>query len=82
MDTTYRVGIEVEVLLKPIGMVFRHDEKLKVITDYIISKCNHILDSSTQLRNRVRRPPRKPIKEWCLTIDNSVTTYEWNNCMW
>jgi hypothetical protein len=81
MNPSYRIGIEVELLLKPIGMVFRFDTKLKVITDYIVKKCNLTLGPSTQLRNRVQRQPHHAISDWCLTTDNSVETVEWNHCM-
>lgn len=80
MDPTYRIGIEIELLLAPSDISFRPHEKLRIVTDHIISKCNPSLPSTAQLRNRVDKQCRRP-QYWSLKKDNSVVADKWNTCI-
>lgn len=77
MYSLYRIGIEVEFMLKPLAVQFSASEKLRTIVDRIISACNPQLRASAQLRNRVDKSCSRP-EHWSLKKDNSVIAYEWN----
>lgn len=80
MDPTYRIGIEIELLLAPSDITFRPHEKLRIVTAHIISNCNPSLPPTAQLRNRVDKQCRRP-QYWSLKTDHSVVADEWNTCI-
>ncbi|KAJ5333367.1 putative amidoligase enzyme [Penicillium brevicompactum] len=77
MYSRYRVGIEIEFILKPINFAFDPLGKVRAVVAQIISECNPHLRPTAQLRNKVDKPCRRP-EFWSLKTDNSVVSYEWN----
>lgn len=80
MNPPYRIGIEMEFLLKPLNMSFGSMARLRNVAEYIVSHCNEELDSKTQIRNKVDKQCRRP-EYWSLKKDNSVISDSWNTCI-